>query len=137
VLNENENENSFETDISRKIITAYVSNNKVSKEELPNLINSVMSTVNELSGKSITSQPVNQKPAVSIKKSLQHTHLVCLEDGLEFKSLKRHLRTKYNLTPEQYRSKWGLQPDYPMVAPAYAEVRSSIAKNIGLGAKRT
>ena len=129
-------DNSFAASVSRKIITAYLKNNKVNKEELPGFISSVVNTVNELAGKKVEISPENQKPAVSIKKSLQHTHLICLEDGLEFKSLKRHLRTKYNLTPEQYRAKWGLAPDYPMVAPAYAAVRSNIAKNIGLGARR-
>ena len=130
------NGNSFRAGISNKIITAYLGNNKVHKEDLPDLISSVMNTINSLSATPITAEVHNQKPAVSIEKSLQQKYLICLEDGLEFKSLKRHLRTKYNMTPDQYRVKWGLGPDYPMVAPAYAEVRSNIAKNIGLGSKK-
>ena len=125
----------FELELSAEITAAYVSNNPVAADQLPNLISSVFQSVSTLSADA--EEPVEEKktPAVSVRKSLQDDHLVCLEDGLKFKSLKRHLRTHHDLTPDQYRTKWGLKPEYPMVAPAYAARRSQMAKDIGLGVK--
>lgn len=105
--------------------------------DLPKIIASVHSTLNELvPGSAPAVNELPKEPAVPIKKSISAEYLVCLEDGKKFKSLKRHLRAAYNLTPDQYREKWGLKPDYPMVAPAYAERRSALAKSIGLGQQR-
>ncbi len=104
--------------------------------ELPALIKSVHDSLHLLSGErkpEVVAEP--QQPAVPIKKSLSHDHIVCLEDGRRFKSLKRHLQAEHGLTPEAYRAKWGLGKDYPMVAPAYADARSNLAKTIGLGRK--
>jgi predicted transcriptional regulator len=118
------------------IVSAYVSNNSVSAGELPALINQVHSALTRVSsGHSETSsEPL--KPAISVKKSITPDYIVCLEDGKKFKSLKRHLRTQYSMTPEQYREKWDLPPDYPMVAPNYAAARSQLAKQMGLGQQR-
>lgn len=117
------------------IVSAYVSNNAVPRAELANLINSVHQT---LSGTGRAPEPVAAplSPAVPIKKSVQNDHIVCLEDGKEFKSLKRHLSTHHGMTPEEYRQKWGLPADYPMVAPSYAAARSELAKSMGLGRKK-
>ena len=124
-------------ELAADIVSAFVSNNSVPAAELPALIGSVHQALNTLTN-GAAQQPAEQQkqPAVSIKKSVQPDYIVCLEDGKKFKSLKRHLRTVYNLTPEQYRAKWGLRPDYPMVAPNYAEARSRLAKQMGLGARR-
>jgi predicted transcriptional regulator len=117
-------------------VSAYVSNNTVPSADIPALINQVHTALNRVSGKAgdTTSEPL--KPAVSLKKSITPEYIVCLEDGKKFKSLKRHLRTQYNMTPEQYREKWGLSADYPMVAPNYAAARSQLAKQMGLGQQR-
>jgi predicted transcriptional regulator len=122
--------------LTADIVSAYVSNNSVSAGELPALINQVHSALTRVSsGHSETSsEPL--KPAVSVKKSITPDYIVCLEDGKKFKSLKRHLRTQYSMTPEQYREKWDLPPDYPMVAPNYAAARSQLAKQMGLGQQR-
>ncbi len=124
-------ENLVET--TAKIVTAYVSNNRLMPSDLPTLINAVFQTVAGVNGggHSHPSEPL--KPVVSIKRSVTDEYIICLEDGKKFKSLKRHLRTSYGLSPEQYRAKWGLPADYPMVAPAYAAQRSKLAKAIGLG----
>lgn len=115
------------------IVSAYVGNNSVSATDLPSLILSVYKTISEVAaGPSVEAVPA-QAPAVSIRRSITPEHLICLEDGRQFKSLKRHLRTKFNLSPDEYRAKWGLPKDYPMVAPAYAEARSRMAKESGLG----
>ena len=120
-------------DLTADIVSAYVSNNTVASGDLPALIATVhaalSSTVQE------ASEPVVEelKPAVPIKKSVTNDHIICLEDGKKFKSLKRHLRTHYDLTPEEYRAKWDLPTDYPMVAPNYAKARSELAKQMGLG----
>ncbi|WP_082540125.1 MucR family transcriptional regulator [Bosea sp. Leaf344] len=117
------------------VVSAYVSNNSVTAAELPGLIGRVYDALSAL-GKEPDALPVKLLvPAVSIKKSITPDYLVCLEDGLQFKSLKRHLQTRYDLSPEQYRAKWSLPSDYPMVAPAYAERRSALAKAMGLGRK--
>src|SRR5215207_9938617 len=123
-------------ELTAGIVSAYVSNNSVSAGDIPNLINQVHSALVRVSGGQSDSAPEPLKPAVSLKKSITPEYLICLEDGKKFKSLKRHLRTQYSMTPEQYRDKWGLPPDYPMVAPSYAAARSQLAKQMGLGQQR-
>jgi len=124
-------------ELATQIVAAYVGKNPVEQAELPKLIREVHRALEEASaGPQRTEPAVEPKPAVNIKKSVTPDYLVCLEDGKKFKSLKRHLRTHFNLTPEQYREKWGLPADYPMVAPNYATSRSKLAKNMGLGHKR-
>lgn len=125
--------------LTADIVAAYVSNNPVPAAELGHLIGSIHGTLIQVGTGRIAPQaatPEPLQPAVPIKKSIQPDYLVCLEDGRTFKSLKRHLRAKYNLSPEQYRAKWGLAADYPMVAPNYAKARSDLAKAIGLGQPR-
>lgn len=118
------------------IVGAYVGNNKTSSDAIPGLIEMVFTSFTRLNGGS--SQRINsqRKAAVSVKKSITPDYLVCLEDGKKLKMLKRHLRTNYDMSPEEYRNKWGLPPDYPMVAPNYAAQRSAFAKKIGLGRNR-
>ena len=122
--------------LTATIVSAYVSNNSVPAQELSSLINQVHSALARVSSGQgdLPSEPL--RPAVSVKKSITPEHIVCLEDGKKFKSLKRHLRTQYGMTPEQYREKWGLPADYPMVAPNYAQARSQLAKQMGLGQQR-
>ncbi|WP_143710278.1 MucR family transcriptional regulator [Parvibaculum lavamentivorans] len=118
--------------MTAEIVSAYVGHNTLSPDEIPGLINKVFAALAGANG--IAPAPAEKlEPAVSIRKSVTPDHLICLEDGKKFKSLKRHLRTHYNLTPEQYREKWGLPRDYPMVAPNYAQARSRLAKKMGLG----
>jgi predicted transcriptional regulator len=120
-----------------EIVSAYVSNNSLLSTDLGSLIGEVHAAVVKLVDNPSQAAPTEPaKPAVSVKKSITDEYLVCLEDGRKFKSLKRHLRTRYNLTPEQYRAKWQLPPDYPMVAPGYAQTRSRMAKDMGLGQQR-
>ncbi|WP_443749336.1 MucR family transcriptional regulator [Asticcacaulis solisilvae] len=121
------------TDMVVEIVTAFVSNNAVPPTELPSLIGNVHKALAGLgTGEEVkAAEPL--APAVPIKKSIGQDFIICLEDGRKFKSLKRHLRTKYGMSPEEYRAKWGLPKDYPMVAPAYAEARSNLAKQMGLG----
>ncbi|MEM7215146.1 MAG: MucR family transcriptional regulator [Pseudomonadota bacterium] len=128
-----ENYASAKTEITAEIVAAYVSNNPVTADQLPNIILDVFESVARLKTDGSGSTSRYSKPAVPVRKSLQQSHLICLECGKNFKSLKRHLNSNHNLAPEQYRKKWGLKPDYPMVAPAYAEVRSNMARLIGLG----
>jgi predicted transcriptional regulator len=116
-----------------KVVAAYVSNNPVPVAELPGLVRSVHGTLSSLVGSSPTDAVTTQKPAVPVKKSVTAEHIVCLEDGKKLKMLKRYLRSRFGLSPEEYRTKWGLPPDYPMVAPNYAAQRSAFAKKIGLG----
>lgn len=123
-------------ELAAEIVSAYVSNNSVSTTELPQLINDVHNALARINGTAIEAPAEAPKPAVTVKKSVTPDHIVCLEDGKKFKSLKRHLRTQYNMTPEEYREKWGLPADYPMVAPNYAEARSQLAKKMGLGQQR-
>ena len=113
------------------IVSAYVSNNPMQSAELPELIRDIHATLNALDSAGGTAAAL--EPAVPVKKSITDDFLICLEDGKKFKSLKRHLRSKYGLSPEQYREKWGLTYDYPMVAPSYARKRSALAKEMGLG----
>ncbi|HEY9012708.1 MAG TPA: MucR family transcriptional regulator [Devosia sp.] len=122
-------------DLSADIVCAYVSHNALSVADLPKLIADVHAALRGL-GTAAVAEPVEElKPAVPVKKSIAPDYIVCLEDGKKFKSLKRHLRTHYNLSPEEYREKWGLPADYPMVAPNYSATRSRLAKDNGLGRK--
>ena len=123
-------------DLTANIVSAYLSNNPTPASEIPNLISQIHAALLRVSSGRSEVPPEPAKPAVSVKKSINPDYLVCLEDGKRFKSLRRHLRTRYNLTPEQYRDKWGLPPDYPMVAPNYAVARSQLAKKMGLGQQR-
>lgn len=118
-------------ELTAGIVSAYISNNPVQSGDLTTLIKDIHEVMTDLSKD--RAMHVNTEPAVSIKKSITDEFLICLEDGKKFKSLKRHLRSKYDLTPQQYREKWGLPHDYPMVAPSYARKRSSLAKEMGLG----
>lgn len=120
-------------EFTTEIVAAHAGNNAVAPEDLPRLIQDVYKTLSGLGG-----QPVAQdrpKPAVAVKKSVFPDFIICLEDGKKLKMLKRHLKTAYNMTPEEYRERWGLAADYPMVAPNYAKHRSNLAKKIGLGTK--
>ncbi|HTC98025.1 MAG TPA: MucR family transcriptional regulator [Bradyrhizobium sp.] len=123
-------------DLTANIVSAYLSNNPTPASEIPNLISQVHSALLRVSSGRSDAPVEPAKPAVSLKKSINPDYLICLEDGKRFKSLKRHLRTQYNMTPEQYRDKWGLPADYPMVAPNYAVARSQLAKKMGLGQQR-
>jgi predicted transcriptional regulator len=123
-------------ELTAEIVSAYVSNNSVPAGDLQSLISQVHSALTRVSSGHADAPNEPLKPAVSVKKSITADHIVCLEDGKKFKSLKRHLRTQYSLTPEQYREKWSLAPDYPMVAPNYAAARSQLAKQMGLGQQR-
>ena len=117
------------------VVTAYVGNNTVAPSELSDVIRAVHTSLQQAqAGEAADAAP--PKPAVPVKKSITPDYLICLEDGRELKMLKRHLRTTYGMTPDEYRAKWGLDPDYPMVAPNYARRRSEFAKQIGLGQKR-
>jgi predicted transcriptional regulator len=120
-------------EMTTDIVSAYVGNNSVAASDLPSLIQSVHKALTGVSTGVETVEAAPKEPAVSIKKSITPDYLICLEDGRKFKSLKRHLRTKYNMSPEDYRAKWGLPKDYPMVAPNYARARSDLAKQMGLG----
>jgi predicted transcriptional regulator len=124
-------------EIAAEIVSAYVSNNSVPASELPGLLNEIHSALVRVSnGTAVAVVPEAAKPAVPPKKSITADFLICLEDGLKFKSLKRHLRTRYNMSPDEYREKWSLPSDYPMVAPAYAKTRSALARKMGLGQQR-
>ena len=121
--------------LTADIVAAHVSNNSVAVNDLPTLIQNVHAALNGISGAAAAPEP-RPEPKVSIRSSIKPDYIVCLEDGKRLKMLKRHLMTHYNMTPDQYRQKWGLSPDYPMVAPNYAEQRRTLAKSIGLGTKR-
>jgi predicted transcriptional regulator len=121
--------------LTADIVAAHVSNNSVAVNDLPSLIQNVHSALTGISGAAAAPEP-RPEPKVSIRASIKPDYIVCLEDGKRLKMLKRHLMTHYNLTPDQYRQKWGLSADYPMVAPNYAEQRRKLAKSIGLGTKR-
>ena len=123
-------------ELAAEIVSAYVSNNSVPTSELPGLISDVHAALLRVTTVQATAPVEPLKPAVPIKKSVMNDYITCLEDGKRFKSLKRHLRTRYNLSPDEYREKWGLDPDYPMVAPNYARARSQLAKDMGLGQQR-
>ena len=121
--------------LTADIVAAHVSNNSVAVNDLPGLIQNVHSALTGISGVSSAPEP-KPEPKVSIRSSIKPDYIVCLEDGKKLKMLKRHLRSTYNMTPDEYRAKWGLPADYPMVAPNYAEQRRTLAKSIGLGTKR-
>jgi predicted transcriptional regulator len=133
---ENAGDSSF-IELTAKIVSAYVSNNSVASSDVPSLISQVHSALLRVANSGPA--PVSAeafKPAVPVKRSITAEYIVCLEDGKRFKSLKRHLRTQYGMTPDQYRAKWNLPPEYPMVAPNYAAARSQLAKQMGLGQQR-
>lgn len=123
-------------EMAADIVSAYVSANQVPPQELPGLLRTVYSALQEIAGGVSRPQELAQEPAVAIKKSVTADYIICLEDGKKFKSLKRHLRTRYSMTPDEYRTKWALPHDYPMVAPNYAKERSNLAKRMGLGHTR-
>ncbi|MBO6918261.1 MAG: MucR family transcriptional regulator [Rhizobiaceae bacterium] len=129
-------QSNFCVQITSDIVSAYVSNHDVNTSELTDLIQAIHETVMDISETGNAAAHGRNKPAIDIDQSIHQDYLICLEDGKQFKSLKRHLMTHYNLTPEEYREKWGLPADYPMVAPAYAKARSQLAKQMGLGQKR-
>jgi len=122
--------------ITATIVAAYVSNNAIASSDLPGLIAETHAALSRAAGRAAPLEREEAKPKIAVKKSVMPDYLICLEDGKKFKSLKRHLRTHYNLSPEEYREKWGLPPDYPMVAPNYANARSQLAKKMGLGTRR-
>jgi len=123
-------------ELAADIVSAYVSNNSVPASELPALIGEVHAALLRVTAGAAPIVVEAPKPAIAPKKSITNDYIICLEDGKKFKSLKRHLRTQYNMSPEDYREKWGLPPDYPMVAPNYAQARSNLAKQMGLGQQR-
>jgi predicted transcriptional regulator len=123
-------------ELTAEIVSAYVANNTVVAGELPGLIADIHAALARAAGRKTESVVDDMKPAVPWKKSVMPEYIICLEDGKKFKSLKRHLRTHYKLSPEEYREKWGLPHDYPMVAPNYAKARSDLAKKMGLGTKK-
>ena len=120
--------------LTTEIVAAHVSNNTVALGDLPQLINQVYNSLANI-GVAPVAPATRPQPAISVKKSVQPDYIVCLEDGKKLKMLKRHLKTAYNMSPEAYRERWGLSPDYPMVAPNYARQRSHLAKEIGLGTR--
>jgi predicted transcriptional regulator len=123
-------------ELTAEIVAAYVSTNKIASGSLSGLIDDVHKALHRTATGQVEAPEESLKPAVPIKKSITPDYLICLDDGKKFKSLKRHLRTHHDLTPEEYRQRWGLPADYPMVAPNYAKARSSLAKKMGLGRKR-
>jgi predicted transcriptional regulator len=123
-------------ELTADIVAAYVSNNTVASSDLPVIISDIYQALSRASGTAPVPERQELRPAVAVKNSVRPDYIVCLEDGKKFKSLKRHLRTHYNLSPEEYREKWGLPHDYPMVAPNYAAARSELAKKMGLGTRR-
>ncbi|HEY8162518.1 MAG: MucR family transcriptional regulator [Methylocystis sp.] len=123
-------------ELAADIVSAYVSNNSVPAADLPHLISEVFNALLHVGSNGVAAPAEPPKPAVAVKRSVTNDYIICLEDGKKFKSLKRHLRTQYGLSPEEYREKWGLPADYPMVAPNYAQARSNLAKQMGLGQQR-
>ena len=123
-------------ELTAEIVASYVENNTLTTGDLPGLIQSVPRALTSISNGAEPVEVAPKEPAVPVRRSITPDYLVCLEDGRKFKSLKRHLRTQYNMSPDEYREKWGLPPDYPMVAPNYAKARSNLAKQMGLGQQR-
>jgi len=134
-MNDNEAGEDTLLTLTADIVAAHVSNNSVAVNDLPNLIHNVHSALTTISSRSAPAEP-KPEPKVPVRSSIKPDYIVCLEDGKRLKMLKRHLMTHYGMTPDQYRQKWGLSPEYPMVAPNYAEQRRTLAKAIGLGTKR-
>ena len=130
-----ENRNGLTIELTTDIVCAYLNHNSVRQEDLTALIGDVFAALNSVQTTSAEEPQERQDPAVSVRKSVTPDYIVCLEDGKKFKSLKRHIRTDHNLSPDEYRAKWGLRPDYPMVAPTYAQARSDLARKMGLGRK--
>lgn len=122
-------------DMTAEIVSAYVGNNEISASELPSLIQQVYNSLSDVTQGVFSPETEPLKPAIPLKRSVTPDYIVCLEDGKKFKSLKRHLRAHYDISPDEYRAKWGLPKDYPMVAPNYAKARSNLAKQMGLGQK--
>ncbi|PCJ02844.1 MAG: MucR family transcriptional regulator [Alphaproteobacteria bacterium] len=120
--------------LTTEVVSSYVAHNSIATAEIPDVIAQVFKALSNVGGDSMTASDRPQ-PAVPIKRSITVDYLICLEDGKKLKMLKRHLKTAYNMTPEAYRERWGLPADYPMVAPSYAEKRSKLAKDIGLGTR--
>lgn len=123
-------------EMTSKIAAAYVGANQLAPQDIPALIRTIHNALRDVSGGAVVAVEANLEPAVSVKKSVTPDFIICLEDGKKFKSLRRHLRTRYGMSPEEYRTKWGLAHDYPMVAPNYAKARSDLAKRMGLGHAR-
>jgi len=134
-MDANNNLNETLITLTADIVSAHVSNNSVAVNDLPTLIQNVHTALAGL-GVAVAEPETKPEPAVSVRSSIKPDYIVCLEDGKKLKMLKRHLMTHYQMTPDEYRAKWGLAPDYPMVAPNYAEQRRTLAKKIGLGTKR-
>ena len=134
-MNDNDNQQETLIALTADIVAAHVSNNSVAVNDLPQLIQNVHGALSALGGAQQAPE-AKPEPKVPIRSSIKPDYIVCLEDGKKLKMLKRHLMTHYQMTPDQYRQKWGLSPDYPMVAPNYAEQRRTLAKSIGLGTKR-
>jgi predicted transcriptional regulator len=132
----NDNTTAKYVDLTADIISAFVTKNSVQRTELPGLIASVHAALANIGSGGAEQAKEELRPAVPIKKSITPDYIICLDDGKKFKSLKRHLRTAYGLTPDQYRARWDLPAEYPMVAPNYAKARSELAKTMGLGQKR-
>lgn len=133
---DNTNNSNELVELTADIVSAYISNNNVVPGDLPGIISETFDALSKASAKASLPVKEDLKPSVPVKKSIHDDYIICLEDGKKFKSLKRHLRTHYDLTPEDYREKWGLPHDYPMVAPNYAAARSALAKKMGLGQRR-
>lgn len=129
-------DSSTHIELAADLVRAYVANNTIAAADIPALIADVHAALTRLASGKVEEPVAELKPAVSVRKSVNPDFIVCLEDGKKFKSLKRHLRTAYDMTPDDYRTKWGLPSDYPMVAPNYAAARSELAKSMGLGQKR-
>lgn len=121
--------------LTADIVSAHLSNNQVASDEIPSLIQKVYRTLANVNGENVTISTERPQPAVPIKRSVTPEYIICLEDGKKLKMLKRHLKTAYDMSPEEYRERWGLPADYPMVAPSYARQRSKLAKQIGLGTR--
>lgn len=136
MMSENTGQNDLLAELTADVVSAYVSNNPVPSSELPGLIAEVHASLGKTINGAAEEVQEKPRPAVNPKRSVTEDYIVCLEDGQKFKSLKRHLMSHYGMTPEEYREKWGLAADYPMVAPAYAAQRSRLAREMGLGRKR-
>ena len=135
-MTESTGQNDLLAELTADVVSAYVSNNPVPASDLPALISEIHSALGKTIGGVVEEVQEKPRPAVNPKRSVTDDYIICLEDGQKFKSLKRHLMSHYGITPEEYREKWGLPADYPMVAPAYAAQRSKLAREMGLGRKR-
>lgn len=138
-MSEEGSKTAVQTDVLRMavdIVSAYVGNNSVPAAQVPEVINTIYNSLNSLNGRTVNNGGEAPKPAVSVRRSITPDYIVCLEDGKKLKMLKRHLRAAYGMSPDEYRAKWNLPADYPMVAPNYALQRSAFAKKIGLGRKK-